>query len=49
MKRLLSLAWLAAMAALPFPQAALAQRAEYERWSPPTPGPIGCRKRWCTG
>ena len=30
MKRLLSLAWLAAMAALPFPQAALAQRAQYE-------------------
>ena len=29
MKRLLSLAWLAAMAALPFPQTAQAQRAEY--------------------
>ena len=30
MKRLLPLGWLAAMAGLPFPQAALAQRAEYE-------------------
>jgi soluble lytic murein transglycosylase-like protein len=30
MKRLLSLAWLAAIAALPFPQAAFAQRAEYD-------------------
>src|ERR1700723_4353636 len=30
MKRLLSLGWLAAMAALPFPEAALAQRAEYD-------------------
>ena len=30
MKRLLSLAWLAAMAALPFSQAAQAQRADYE-------------------
>jgi soluble lytic murein transglycosylase-like protein len=30
MKRLLSLAWLAALAALPFPQAAFAQRAQYE-------------------
>ena len=30
MKRLLLLAWLAAMAALPFSQAALAQRAQYE-------------------
>ena len=29
MNRLLSLGWLAAMAALPFPQAAQAQRAEY--------------------
>jgi soluble lytic murein transglycosylase-like protein len=29
MRRLLSLAWLAAMAALPFPQAAHAQRAQY--------------------
>jgi soluble lytic murein transglycosylase-like protein len=30
MKRLLSLAWLATMAALPFPQAAQAQHAEYD-------------------
>lgn len=30
MKRLLSLAWLAALAALPFPQAAFAQRADYD-------------------
>ena len=30
MKRLLSLAWLTAMAALPFPQTAHAQRAEYD-------------------
>ena len=30
MKRLLSLGWLAAMVALPFPEAALAQRAEYD-------------------
>jgi soluble lytic murein transglycosylase-like protein len=30
MKRLLLLGWLAASAALPFPQAALAQRAQYE-------------------
>src|SRR6202521_5823174 len=30
MKRWLSLGWLAAMAALPFPEAALAQRAEYD-------------------
>ena len=30
MKRLLSLAWLAAMAALPFSQAAQAQRADYD-------------------
>jgi soluble lytic murein transglycosylase-like protein len=30
MKRLLSLAWLAAVAALPFPQTAQAQRAEYD-------------------
>src|SRR3981189_2348131 len=30
MKRLLSLAWLAAIAALPFPQAAFPQRAEYD-------------------
>jgi soluble lytic murein transglycosylase-like protein len=30
MKRLLSLAWLAAIAALPFPQAAFAQRADYD-------------------
>jgi soluble lytic murein transglycosylase-like protein len=30
MKRLLSLTWLAAMATLPFSQAALAQRAQYE-------------------
>ena len=30
MKRLLSLAWLAAMAALPFPETALAQHAEYD-------------------
>src|SRR5260370_32874501 len=29
MKRLLSLAWLAAMAALPFPEIALAQHAQY--------------------
>ena len=30
MKRLLSLGWLAAMAALPFPETALAQHAEYD-------------------
>ena len=30
MKRLLSLGWLAAMAALPFPEIALAQHAEYD-------------------
>jgi soluble lytic murein transglycosylase-like protein len=30
MKRLLSLAWLAAIAALPFPQTAQAQRAQYD-------------------
>jgi soluble lytic murein transglycosylase-like protein len=30
MKRLLSLAWLAAMAALPFPEIALAQHAQYD-------------------
>src|ERR1700722_15056914 len=30
MKRWLSLGWLAAMAALPFPEAALAQRADYD-------------------
>jgi soluble lytic murein transglycosylase-like protein len=30
MRRLLSLAWLAAMAALPFPEIALAQHAEYD-------------------
>jgi soluble lytic murein transglycosylase-like protein len=30
MKRLLLLGWLATLAALPFPQAALAQRAQYE-------------------
>jgi soluble lytic murein transglycosylase-like protein len=30
MKRLLSLGWLVAMAALPFPQAALAQHAQYD-------------------
>jgi soluble lytic murein transglycosylase-like protein len=30
MKRLLLLGWLASLAALPFPQAALAQRAQYE-------------------
>src|SRR5476651_1852287 len=31
MKRLLSLGWLAAMAALPFPEIARAQHAEYDR------------------
>ena len=49
MKRLLSLAWLAAMAALPFPQTAQAQRAEYDALVATHARPMGCRKRWCIG